>query len=169
MLDIKGVGNKISHFIKKYKYAAIIILIGIVLITLPEIEKSNNTRTPEPENRIKELTTEEKLSDFLSRIEGAGQVQVMLTEASGEEILYQTNDKSSSGDNSSNKDANTVIITDESRSQNGLIRQINPPVYLGAIIACQGADDPKVQLAIVDAVSKITGLGANRISVLKMK
>ena len=49
------------------------------------------------------------------------------------------------------------------------MRQVNPPTYLGAIIICEGADDANIRLAVVDAVSKVTGLGANRISVLKMK
>lgn len=35
-------------------------------------------------------------------------------------------------------------------------------------MVCQGADNAAVRLAIVEAVSKVTGLGANRISVLKM-
>jgi stage III sporulation protein AG len=86
---------------------------------------------------------------------------VLLTPASGKETLYQTNEN---GD-----DSDTVIITDSSRNESGLIRQVNPPVYLGAIVLCQGGDRPSVRLAIVDAVSKVTGLGADRISVLKMK
>jgi stage III sporulation protein AG len=71
--------------------------------------------------------------------------------------------------NENGDDSDTVIITDSSRNESGLIRQVNPPVYLGAIVLCQGGDRPSVRLAIVDAVSKVTGLGADRISVLKMK
>jgi stage III sporulation protein AG len=40
---------------------------------------------------------------------------------------------------------------------------------MGAVVIAQGADDPSIKLAIVDAVTKATGLGANKISVLKMK
>jgi stage III sporulation protein AG len=43
------------------------------------------------------------------------------------------------------------------------------PQYLGAIVVCQGADRSDVRLAIVEAVSALTGLGADKISVLKMK
>ena len=70
---------------------------------------------------------------------------------------------------SEKEDIDTVIITDSERNQNGLIHQINPPSYMGAIIVCQGADDPAVKLSITEAVSKITGLKTNRISVLRMK
>ena len=62
-----------------------------------------------------------------------------------------------------------MIITDSDRKEEGLITQVDPPVYQGAIIVCQGADRGAVRLAIVEAVSRVTGLGADRISVLKMK
>ena len=168
-MDIKSIGNKITVLIKKYRYAAIVLLVGVVLMTIPEVRKNDKTVSPVTVKPQSEPTMEERLSSILSGIDGAGEVSVMLTEAAGEEIFYQTNDNISNGENASGKDHNTVIVTDSNRNQNGLIRQINPPVYLGAIIACQGADNPTVQLAIVDAVSKITGLGANQISVLKMK
>lgn len=41
--------------------------------------------------------------------------------------------------------------------------------FTGAIILCQGADAAEVRLHIVEAVSAFTGLGSNRILVLKMK
>ena len=62
-----------------------------------------------------------------------------------------------------------MTVTDGQRNETGLVRQVNPPSYLGAVVVCQGGDDPRVQLDIVNAVSRITGLGADRISVLKMK
>ena len=62
----------------------------------------------------------------------------------------------------------TVTVTDAQRNESGLVRQIVSPKYRGAIIVCGGADDPVVCLAIKDAVSNATGLGTDRISVLKM-
>ena len=55
------------------------------------------------------------------------------------------------------------------RADPGLVRQVNPPEYLGAVVLCQGADNPSVKLSIVEAVSKATGLTTDRITVLKMK
>jgi stage III sporulation protein AG len=79
--------------------------------------------------------------------------------------VYQT-DSDSSGDSSR---LDTVIITDGDRAQNGLIQQVLPATYLGAIIVCEGGDRAEVRLAIAEAVSHFTGLGMDRISVLKMK
>ena len=96
-------------------------------------------------------------------------MQVLLTTERGEETIYQTDSHTSVGGDNNSAQVETVIISGSERNQSGLIKQINPPTYMGAIVVCQGADSPIVRLAIVEAVSKVTGLGADRISVLKMK
>ena len=112
---------------------------------------------------------EERLSALLSQVSGAGNVQVILTMSSGEETLYQANEDVSTQENGMTTKTDTVTVTDAQRNESGLIRQVNPPVYKGAVVVCQGADNAAVRLAIVDAVGKATGLGADKISVLKMK
>ena len=89
--------------------------------------------------------------------------------AEGEKTIYQTDSTYSDNGESKNTKIQTILITDSDRKETGLIHQKNPPVYMGAVIIAQGADDPSIKLAIVDAVTKATGLGANKISVLKMK
>ena len=140
-------------------------------MAIPSTGNHNNEKesSHSPDTMQAEPTLEEKLSAILSQVEGAGDVQVILTVAAGEEVVYQTDDDYSVTGDSNTTKVDTVTVTDADRNQNGLVRQVNPPVYQGAIIVCEGADDPSVQLAMVNAVSKITGLGANRISVLKMK
>ena len=110
----------------------------------------------------------EELTEILCQIEGAGRVKVMLTAATGETTVYQQDEDITSGENGSIR-RETVIITDSDRGQSGLVQQVNPPEYLGAIIVCEGADRAAVRLSIIEAVSKVTGLGTDRISVLKMK
>ena len=115
------------------------------------------------------ISVEDRLEKILSQIDGAGRVEVMLTIAFGEEKLYQYDEDTSVSDTTNSIRKTVVTVTDSQRNETGLIRQINPPVYMGAVIICQGAENPTIKLAIVDAVSKATGLGANEISVLKMK
>lgn len=163
-------GENIVTFLKKYRYAALIVLVGMFLMLLPEANERETTEQADvPSVQTREPDTEEKLSAILSQIQGAGKVAVMLTEASGEKTIYQTDEDNSSDSDSSTKRQSTITITDAERNETGLIQQVDPPVYLGAIIVCQGADSPTVRLAIVEAVSAVTGLGADRISVLKMK
>ena len=106
---------------------------------------------------------EKRLEVVLSQIHGAGKVKVLLTEERGHRTVYQA-DPGSDGTSS-----DTVLITGTDRTQQGLVIQIESPVYQGAVVVCQGGDDPAVRLAIVEAVSDATGLGADRITVLKMK
>ena len=171
-MELKKFTTKLSSFAKKYRYVVIILLIGIIFMCLPSRNKSNNSTSAETEQTVpveSAPSLDASLSDILSRIQGAGDVCVLLTLQEGEETIYQTDSHiSTSGDNNSSQ-VETVIISGSERNENGLIKQINPPIYMGAVVVCQGADHPTVRLAIVDAVSKVTGLGADRISVSKMK
>ena len=63
----------------------------------------------------------------------------------------------------------TVLVSDSTRNQSGLIRKVIPPVFMGAVIVCQGGDQPTIKLAVTQAVANATGLKTDRISVLKMK
>lgn len=161
--------NKATELLKKYKFVVFVLVIGVCLMLIPTENKAEDEKSVSATQQNTQISEEEKLSRILGQIEGAGNVEVMLTVSSGEEILYQSDNNDNTGDSTHSKNSDTVVITDADRNQNGLVRQINPPVYLGALVVCQGADDSGVKLAIVDAVSKLTGLGANRISVLKMK
>lgn len=153
----------ISDYVKKYRYAAIVVLAGIVLMILPEKRTlpSESTSTQPSEN----TELQELLSEFLSQVNGAGKVEVLLTQEQGEQILYQTDDNSTP--DSTRK--NTVLISGTAREEEGLIRQINPPTYRGAVVLCQGADNAAVRLVLVEAVKSVTGLTTDRITVLKMK
>ena len=169
-MDIKQLPEKFYKLIKKYRYALLIIAIGLLMMTIPNTGNQINRTTPEETDaEPTESSLEDRLTSVLSLVDGAGQVRVILTIAEGEEIVYQTDDNITSTNDSNSKTIDTVTITDAQRNQTGLICQINPVSYKGVIIVCQGADNPTVRLNLVDAVSKLTGLGANRISVLKMK
>ena len=167
-MDIKAVLRKFADFIRKNRYIALILLLGLILMCVPT-KRENNVATEEQKQVLNEVSVEEKLSQILTQVDGAGEVQVFLTFASGEEIIYQTNDTLSRNGESTDSQSNTVTITDAKRNEQGLIRQTKPPVYQGAIVVCKGADSSSVRLAIMDAVSKATGLGLNKISVMKMK
>ena len=94
---------------------------------------------------------------------------MLLTVKTGETTVYQTDEDTSTSETGSSIRKETVIITDSDRNQQALVVQVLPPDFMGAVIVCQGADNASVRLAVVEAVSKATGLGADRITVLKMK
>lgn len=164
-MELTKLRNNVQKLIQKNKYVFLILGVGILLMLFPF--GGNNTESStvvEHTMQSTEPSLEYRLSEILSKISGAGSVEVLLTYRSGEETVYQEDSKESMEDHS----LDTVIVTDSERAQTGLVKQKNPPVCLGALVVCQGADDPLVKLSVVDAVSKITGLGANQISVVKM-
>ena len=167
-MDINAVGRKILDFLKKYRFVVLILTIGIVLMIIPTGKKEETSEETVTQMENFEDPTRE-LTQILSQIQGAGKVQILLTTGAGERTVYQTDEQQDTSEQSNNLRVETVIITDKDRAQQGLIQQILAPEYRGAIVVCQGADNVAVRLAIIEAVSDATGLGTDRISVLKMK
>lgn len=168
-MDIKQLTEKSGIFFKKNKYVVLVLLIGLIFLLIPETKDRKNEIQTSIVTEEKEVSFEEKLAEILNQIDGAGKVKVMLTISEGEEIIFQTDESLSTNSDTSSKNIDTITVTDANKNQDGLVRQTNPPVYRGAIIVCQGADNPVVKLAITEAVARLTGIGTNCISVLKMK
>lgn len=162
-MELKG---KILGWISKNKYVILVLVIGLCFMLIP----LKSEREPETVQTTEPVQTDitQELSRILSQIQGAGKVQVMLTVRVGQTTVYQT-DRTESGGETGSLSQDTVIVTDSNRTQQGLVQRVDPPEYLGAIVVCSGADSAAVRLSILEAVSRITGLGADKISVLKMK
>ena len=160
--------ERIVSLIKQYRYGFLILLLGVGLMLIPtgETEQKQALNSAVSSD---EPTLEERLGDILSRMEGVGKAEVMLTYAMGEETIYETLEDSTVSDSSERFSREPVIITGSDRSEQGLARQVIPPVFRGAIVVCEGGGNPGVKLAIVEAVSDVTGLTADKITVLKMK
>lgn len=169
-MDFVKLRTGIKESFGKYKYVWIVLLAGILLMLIPQHEKDNtevavcvDTKTQLPEALSRELES------ILCKISGAGEVKVMLSISEGERTIYQTDSSYRQDQDNTDTKTQTVVISDNQRNEHGLIHQINPPGYQGAIIVAQGGDIPSVKLAIVEAVSNVTGLGADKIAVLKMQ
>ena len=154
--------QKAGDLLRKYRWPILVLVIGVILMLLPSAEPHDSV-TPAA-SQSEKPGMDQELAHILSQIQGAGEVRVLLTESSGAQMVYQTD-----VDGAQDRHEKTVIVTGADRSQAGLVQQVIPPKYMGAIVVCHGADNATVRLAIVEAVSKVTGLGADRISVLKMK
>ena len=152
---------KLPQGLRRYRAAALVVLVGIFLMALP----GRGEKPPEPPTQAESRDLSQSLSEVLSRMEGAGEVQVLLTEAEGEKRIYEQDQDRNGEDFRST----TVLISGTGREEAGLLRQIDPPRYLGAVILSQGAGSSAVRLALSEAVSKATGLSFDRITVLKMK
>ena len=169
-MDWLNIGNRAGRHFKQYRYVILILLVGIFLMLIPD----DTAYPPDTDDHLSEpapleVSLQESLESLLCQIEGAGKVKVLLTMAAGERTIYQFDEDESHTDGSSNIRTETVVLTDGSRGEYGLVQQILPPVYQGAIILCQGANSPAIRLSIVEATADATGLTSDNITVLKMK
>ena len=160
--------TRIVEGVSKYKYVWVVLVIGMTLLLIPGKETKAQPDEVQPMGQM-DRSLSDQLEEILSLIKGAGQVKVMLSVDQGERTIYQTDSAYTQNDNHTDTQTKTVLVTDTGRNETGLIYQKNPPVYLGAIVLTHGADDPVVKLAIVEAVSDITGLSTDKISVLRMQ
>ncbi len=158
-MDLTAFRTKAGGVIKKYRYALLILLLGLALMLLPELGKEEAAEATPQALEASDQTGE--LEKLLTQIQGVGKVSILLTMDTGQQTVYQSN---VDGDR-----MDTVLVTDDSRAEQGLVQWVEYPKYRGAVVVCQGADDPNVRLAVVEAVCDATGLSSNKVTVVKMK
>ena len=142
----------------RYRYALLVIAAGGLLLLLPPAEAERADR--EAFFQLEEL--EEKLARTLSGIHGAGETEVMLTLKSGSrQVLAQDTQSRGEGERS----VSTVTLGRGSGSQEVVPLQTVAPQFRGALVVCAGGDDPGVRLQVIRAVSALTGLGSDCITV----
>ena len=149
----------------RYKYALMVAAAGAALLLLPGGgEGEEGLDAPDQTSSsfsVEEM--EEKLERSLSQIRGAGEVTVVLTVREGErQVVAQDVERRESEER-----RETVILSGGSGGDGALTLQHLPPLYQGALVVCDGGDDPAVELEITGAVRALTGLSSDRISVCK--
>ena len=111
---------------------------------------------------------EKRMEEALSRITGVGEVRVVLTlQSSPRRILAQDTQSTVEAD-STDAALTTVVLSGGGTEETVTLQQISPQ-YQGALVVCSGGGNPSVRLQVVEAVSALTGLGADHISVCEGK
>ena len=162
------INKRMQELFDRYKFVLLIIAVGIFLMVFPSSQEPQVSQPTNPVQTI-ESTVATQLEEILAQISGVGRVKVMLSESAGAETVFQTDEDQSLSSDSESNHSKTVIITNSEREEEGLIKTVTPPTYLGAIVVCQGGDSPIIRLQIVQAVANVTGISSDRITVLKMK
>ncbi len=177
MAHLNEFTGKLLKALKKYKYAVLILLLGIALLLLPSGKKQPQTQGEPAHTEFNDDTyatlTEQRLTQILSNIEGAGRVEVMLTLRTGSRTRYQTDTQSSEditdGGKQRSDEQKTVILSEGSAYDKAAVSAVDYPLFQGALIVSDGADTASVKLALLQAVSALTGLSSDQITVVKMK
>ena len=149
--DLKKWGLKLRRVIETWRLPLLILALGALILLWPSGKKDEpSAEKPEAAQTEETADTQARLEQLLSSMDGVGRVELMLTTSGSEEIFYQT-DTRVSGDTC---EETTVFSS---------------APYLGAVVVCDGADSATVRLRVMQAVSALTGLGSDKISVIKMK
>ena len=158
-------GRRLRDSLGRYRLVWAVILAGAILLLLPSGEKRQEAETKTETASFDLTATEQRLAETLSKIDGAGEVTVMLTvRDSPRKVLAQNRQNGETDER-----AETVVLSRGSGTQETVTVQEVYPVYRGAVLVCAGGDDPQVRLELTRAVSALTGLGADKISISKGK
>ena len=166
-----------------------IILIGVgvllIIIAIPTDKKSEekkpltNSQTEAADKITYETDMEKKLQEILSKVEGAGNVSVMITWDETGEIILQTESSheaslteetdSDGGTRNikSNKYSNSTLLSGGSTSGEPYVIKQKYPKVLGVVVLAQGAGSANIQSQISEAVQALFDIPAHKIKVLK--
>ena len=147
----------------KYQFVLLVLAAGLLLLLLPSGgERDSPAQQPESEEVFDLEAFEEKLARTLSQVEGAGPTRVVLTLSSGSrQVLAQDQEVDGGGGSAST----VVTVGKGSGNQEVVPLQTVAPSFRGALVVCPGGGDPQPRLELIRAVSALTGLGSDRITV----
>lgn len=171
--------KKLTSFMGKYKYVLLIIALGAGLMLIPRQSGETISQTAAAEGTATEeysiTALQSQIEAALEQISGAGDCTLVLTLKSSTEKVLAV-DKSGSTD-TSQEDGKTSV-KEESQSETVIISGSDGgveviktiyPQFQGALVVSEGAGSAEVRLKLINALSNLTGLGADRITVEKMK
>lgn len=163
--------EKTTELIKTYvnkipenKRPLVLLIIGVAilfLVFITDISPDKETVTVTEDSEITYVNeVEEKLSDIVSAIHGAGETKVMVTLDTTEENVYATD--------INEKNYEYVVIKTNS-DEGGLLLKIIQPKIRGVAIVCEGGDSYKVKTDILNAVCSVLDISSSRVSISRMK
>ena len=165
--------QKYLPVVKKYRAALIVLLAGVLLL----VSGGGGGKTAAKAAAAAETGAQDfALADFeenlrarLASIEGVGRVELMLSLDQTEEAVYAVNTRQTAGGGDSRSyESDLTVVSDGSYGETPVTVKNLLPTFRGAVVLCDGADDVGVRLAVTQAVGTVCGLGADKITVLKM-
>ncbi len=193
--DDSGTNNK--RKIENLVFFIVLLIITIVAINLiwngnknETNEQTNNTSkqlamtsNQTQSNQIQGMSEndlETKLEEILSRIQGVGEVKVLLNYSESSEVVAMYNETSktsnteetdTSGGTRKIQETDTqkdIIYQEDNGEKTPITQKIVKPKIEGAIITAKGANQVDVKTNIIQAVEAVTGLATHKIQVFEM-
>lgn len=163
--DLSGLTQRWKQLWQRNKYVLLVVLAGVFLLLLPggQAGEQGADLSTRADSYFDLDQLERKLERALSQISGAGEVTVVLTlKESSRQVLARDTQVSEREERSE-----TVVVSTGSGTQGVVPLQSVYPKYQGALVVCNGGDDARVKLEVLEAVRALTGLSAEKISICK--
>ena len=149
------------------------LMLGILLLAAGRSFSGSEGNAASPPQTIAKETadreTERRMAEILSKVEGAGEVDVMLTFRQTEEKTIAHNETREENGETLRMEQTAILLEDGDGATQPLILTETSPVVEGVVIAAQGADNPAVAAALNQAAQALLDVPAHKVAVLKMK
>lgn len=157
----------------------IIGILGLLMIALSEffpsgkVEKGKDVANTMDNTSYSEgfkQRTEKELREIIGKIDGVGEVSLMITLDGTTEYVYAEDvdtETDEENDSKSNKYKNEVIIVDSDGGEKALIKKIVEPKVKGVVIVCSGGGKTEIKERVTKAVSSALNISTNNICVEK--
>lgn len=151
------------------KRSAIIVVCMLALGIIMLMGTGSDTKTSVKAETTSSVAINKELEKILSRVEGAGRVNVLINyKQSGEKILAydfesNINEKESGKENNSKSE----VVYDGNKMP-VVLKEYMPKVE-GVIIVAQGGDIENVKKQLIAGTVALLGIDEHKIEVLKMK
>ena len=154
--------------LKKGKFVLLILIVGIVLMLIPTGSKTQS-RDKGQTAAFSLEDTQQHMEQLLTKMEGVGRCEVMLSLESSSRLTLARDSNETRREGEQKTQSEVLTVNRGSGCQEVVITEEIYPVFKGAVVVCDGADSSSVKLNIVQTVSALTGLGSDKISVVKWK
>lgn len=151
--------------LKKAKFVIIVLLAGILLMAIPMGTKKEKAEQKETGFSLAE--TEHRMEEILEKIDGVGRIDVMLTLKSSSQLTLAQDQNDTKRQEEEKKQSEVLTINRGSGYQEVVVTEEIYPVYQGAVVVCEGAQNSTVRLRVMETVAVLTGLGSDKISVVQ--
>lgn len=190
---VKKKGNTEKRKLSTIENLILIVIIGVIIILAGSyLANSNDTedtmneassvssldkRTVQPGHSIEGQDVvadiEQRLSELLSKVEGAGQVSVMVYADTGSEQVPAYNDVQDTR-NDERADGKSLEISETRQlalagTDEPVILKVIIPQIKGVVVVAEGADDILIKSQLNNAVCTLLGIPEHRVQILKHK
>ena len=165
-----GVMGRLRERVRPYRYAAAVVLLGVILMLLPGggSETADGPSGAEAET-FDRAAVQGEMEEILRAIDGGGELRLMLTVDAGTARELAQDVTAERGGESGKSRSETVVVGAGSGTQEVVVTRSVYPRYVGALVFCEGGGSAGVRLAVTNAVSALTALPSDRITVLQGK